>query len=90
MYDAALSPKKRLLVLPSAEHDTTYSSSPQVYETAVAGFLQEALLMRTAPRRLPETCPADSLRERLTSMPEFSNAGARPKTTPQSNAMPKV
>lgn len=43
MYDAAFSHEKRILVVPNAEHDSTYSTAPQLYESAVVDFLQEAL-----------------------------------------------
>ena len=43
MFDAALSDEKRILVVPNAEHDSTYSTAPQLYESAVVDFLQEAL-----------------------------------------------
>jgi pimeloyl-ACP methyl ester carboxylesterase len=43
MYDSALSPKKELLIIPNAEHDTTYASDRALYESTVLHFLQEAL-----------------------------------------------
>jgi pimeloyl-ACP methyl ester carboxylesterase len=42
MYDAALSPDKTLLIVPHADHDTTYSSSPHVYESTVISFLSKS------------------------------------------------
>jgi pimeloyl-ACP methyl ester carboxylesterase len=48
MYNAARSPQKRLLVIPYAEHDTTYQTAPQLYESTVKRFL-EAALQRPAP-----------------------------------------
>ena len=42
MYNVALSPEKLLLVVPNAEHDTTYSTEPQLYESTVVDFLQKA------------------------------------------------
>lgn len=39
MYQAALSPQKKLLIIPGADHETTYSTSPNLYESAVIGFL---------------------------------------------------
>jgi len=32
MFEAALSPEKRLLVVPEAEHDATYQTAPRLYE----------------------------------------------------------
>ena len=48
MYNAARSPQKRLLVIPNAEHDTTYQTAPQLYESTVKRFLEDAL-QRPAP-----------------------------------------
>jgi fermentation-respiration switch protein FrsA (DUF1100 family) len=42
MYNAPRSPEKLLLVVPNAEHDTTYSKNPQLYESTVVGFLEKA------------------------------------------------
>jgi hypothetical protein len=42
MYDSARSPEKVLLIVPNAEHDTTYSTNPQLYESTVVGFLDKA------------------------------------------------
>ena len=42
MFDAARSPDKLLLVVPGAEHDTTFSTNPQIYESAVEGFLEKS------------------------------------------------
>ena len=58
MYDAARSPEKLLLVVPNAEHDTTYSTNPQLYESTVVGFLEKAL-QRAAlvgESRICQTC----------------------------------
>ena len=41
MYDAALSPEKVLLIVPHAEHDTTFSSAPHLYESTVISFLSK-------------------------------------------------
>lgn len=41
MYDASLSPEKVLLIVPHAEHDTTYSSAPHLYESTVVSFLSK-------------------------------------------------
>ena len=41
MYDAALSPDKALLIVPHADHDTTYSSAPHLYESTVISFLSK-------------------------------------------------
>jgi pimeloyl-ACP methyl ester carboxylesterase len=43
MFDAARSPEKQLLVVPNAEHDTTFESAPHLYESTVIGFLDRAL-----------------------------------------------
>ena len=43
MYSAARSPQKRLLVISNAEHDTTYQTAPQLYESTVKRFLEDAL-----------------------------------------------
>ncbi len=43
MYDAALSPDKALLIVPDATHDATYTTAPQLYESAVVGFLKRVL-----------------------------------------------
>jgi pimeloyl-ACP methyl ester carboxylesterase len=43
MFDAARSPEKQLLVVPNAEHDTTFESAPHLYESTVIGFLDHAL-----------------------------------------------
>jgi fermentation-respiration switch protein FrsA (DUF1100 family) len=49
MYEAALSPESRLLVVPNADHDTGYSTSPRLYESTVIDFLQE--IQRATPVR---------------------------------------
>ena len=43
MYDAATNPKKGLLVVRSAGHDSTYATNPQEYEATVLAFLHRAL-----------------------------------------------
>lgn len=43
MYNAALSPNKALLIVPNAEHDSTYTAAPQLYESTVISFLKKAL-----------------------------------------------
>jgi pimeloyl-ACP methyl ester carboxylesterase len=43
MLDMARSSKKQLLVVPNAEHDTTLITNPQLYESAVVRFLENAL-----------------------------------------------
>lgn len=63
MYNAALSPEKRLLVVPNAEHDSTYSTAPQLYESTVVGFLQRAL-QRAAPVGESKICHTCEWRER--------------------------
>jgi pimeloyl-ACP methyl ester carboxylesterase len=42
MFQAARSPEKRLLVVPKAGHDTTYQTDPQLYESTVIRFLEDA------------------------------------------------
>jgi dipeptidyl aminopeptidase/acylaminoacyl peptidase len=42
-YDAARSPEKMLLIVPGADHDSTYKTAPQLYETTILAFLQKAL-----------------------------------------------
>ena len=42
MFEAALSPESRLLVVPEAEHDATYQTAPELYESTVIGFLEDA------------------------------------------------
>jgi pimeloyl-ACP methyl ester carboxylesterase len=39
MYQAALSPQRELLIVPGAEHDSTYTTSPKLYESTVIQFL---------------------------------------------------
>jgi len=39
MYEASVSPQKQLLIVPGAEHDSTYTTSPKLYESAVINFL---------------------------------------------------
>jgi len=43
MFDMARSPQKRLLVIPNADHDTTFQTAPHLYESVVIQFLEEAL-----------------------------------------------
>lgn len=43
MFDAALSPKKALLIVPGAGHNTTYAVAPTLYEARVIAFLTAAL-----------------------------------------------
>jgi uncharacterized protein len=43
MFDAARSPKTQLLVVPNAEHDTTFQTEPQLYESTVTRFLSGVL-----------------------------------------------
>ena len=58
MYNTALSPEKLLLVVPNAEHDTTYSSSPQLYESTVVGFLEKTFQRAAVvgESRICQTC----------------------------------
>lgn len=53
MYDATASPRKALLVVSGAGHNTTYSTAPKVYARAVLRFLAAALAAGTprAPNR---------------------------------------
>ena len=46
MFDMARSPQKRLLVIPNADHDTTFQTAPHLYESVVIQFLEEALTER--------------------------------------------
>lgn len=43
MYDAALSTQKMILIVPGADHDATYKTAPQLYQTTVLRFLHQAL-----------------------------------------------
>jgi uncharacterized protein len=43
MYESVRSPEKVLLILPNAQHGTTYSTDPQLYESTAVGFLDKAL-----------------------------------------------
>jgi pimeloyl-ACP methyl ester carboxylesterase len=43
MYDAARNSQKRILMIPNADHDTTYATSSQLYESTVMDFLRGAL-----------------------------------------------
>lgn len=43
MYDAALSPSKQLLIVPNADHDSTFNAAPQLYEATVLRFLEVSL-----------------------------------------------
>ena len=58
MYDAALSPDKVLLIVPGAEHDTTFSTPPQLYESTVVDFLQSAFSAATlvGESKICQTC----------------------------------
>lgn len=44
MYDAALSPFKDLLLVPNADHDSTFTAAPQEYESTVLSFLKKVSL----------------------------------------------
>ena len=50
MFEAARSPEKRLLLVPMAGHDATYQTAPQLYESTVIRFLEDAF--RQPPRRV--------------------------------------
>lgn len=58
MYDASQSPAKRLLIVPNAEHDTTFSTDPKLYESTVTGFLEAAFQRAGAPgeSKICQTC----------------------------------
>ena len=43
MYNAALSPQKALLIVPNADHDSTFIAAPHLYQDTVVHFLQTAL-----------------------------------------------
>lgn len=43
MYRTAQNPKKELLVVPGAEHDSTYTTDLNLYEATVVAFLNKAL-----------------------------------------------
>ncbi|HTZ46727.1 MAG TPA: alpha/beta hydrolase [Verrucomicrobiae bacterium] len=43
MYNAALSPQRAILIVPNADHDSTYISAPHLYQDTVIHFLQNAL-----------------------------------------------
>jgi uncharacterized protein len=59
MYNAARSPEKLLLVVPSAEHETTYSTNPQLYESTVAGFLGKIVPANRACEKQPDLHDVD-------------------------------
>jgi uncharacterized protein len=40
MYEASRSPDKMLLIVPGADHDTTYRTAPQLYQSTVLRFLR--------------------------------------------------
>jgi pimeloyl-ACP methyl ester carboxylesterase len=46
MFDMARSSQKRLLVIPNADHDTTFQTDPHLYESVLIQFLQEAFSER--------------------------------------------
>jgi uncharacterized protein len=41
MYDAAISPEKMLLIVPGADHDSTYKTAPDLYGATVLRFLKK-------------------------------------------------
>jgi len=43
MFEAARSPEKQLLIVPNAEHDTTFKTAPQLYASTAIRFLESAL-----------------------------------------------
>lgn len=51
MYEQALNPQKRFLVVPGAGHTSTYGSAPKVYEAAVLSFLETNLPKGPVPAR---------------------------------------
>jgi uncharacterized protein len=44
MYNAAQSPDKDLLIVPDADHDSTFKNAPQLYESVVVRFLEKVSL----------------------------------------------
>jgi hypothetical protein len=52
MYNAAHSQQKRFLVIPNAEHDTTYQTAPQLHESTVKRFLEDAFQRPGSPGEL--------------------------------------
>lgn len=49
MYDYARSPQKQILIVPGAEHDSTYTTSPELYESTVERFLDSLPRTSTVP-----------------------------------------
>jgi pimeloyl-ACP methyl ester carboxylesterase len=47
MYQAAASPEKELLIVPGADHDSTYSADPKVYESTVVNFLNNCIELKS-------------------------------------------
>jgi fermentation-respiration switch protein FrsA (DUF1100 family) len=43
MYKVALSPQKTILIVPGADHDSTFIASPHLYQDTVVHFLQKAI-----------------------------------------------
>ena len=43
MYDAAVSPTKAILVIPNADHDSTFDTNPNLYEASLLAFLSGAI-----------------------------------------------
>jgi fermentation-respiration switch protein FrsA (DUF1100 family) len=43
MYDAAQSPVKAILVIPGADHNSTFDAAPTLYKTKVLDFLNAAV-----------------------------------------------
>jgi hypothetical protein len=45
MYDTSPSLEKLLLIVPGADHDTSFRTAPQMYEATILRFLAKALAM---------------------------------------------
>ena len=43
MYDVAVSPTKAILVIPNADHDSTFDTNPNLYEANLLAFLSAAI-----------------------------------------------
>ena len=43
MYDAASSPRKAMVVIPGADHNSTFDTNPTLYETKALAFLNAAV-----------------------------------------------
>src|SRR5262249_60266600 len=43
MYDVAVSPTKAILVIPNADHDSTFDTNPNLYAATLLTFLSAAI-----------------------------------------------